>query len=94
MFPQTKLSEVKILIELSPEHYDDFLTSCADDLQREYAILRNGIIVKRQIEGTTRRLIKILCDESDARRLLTAAKSFDLPAVADIRWALDPLNGL
>jgi hypothetical protein len=84
---------VKILIELSPEYYDAFLTSCTGD-RREYAILKNGIIVSRQIEGATRRLVKILCDESDAQKLLTAAKSLDLPAVGEIRRALDPLFDL
>ena len=84
---------MKILIEMSPEHYDGLLEKCAHWLP-EYSILKNGVIVHRQVEGKERRMIAILCRELQAYTLLHAARTLYSPAADDIKRALDPLRDL
>jgi hypothetical protein len=38
---------MKLLIEMEPEHYDEFL-NCCSDIRPEYAILKNGIVLHTQ----------------------------------------------
>jgi hypothetical protein len=84
---------VKLLIEMDPEHYDEFLNWCSD-IRPEYAILKNGVVVHRTIDNEDRRTIAILCDEIEAQKLLVTAEVLHLPAAQDIASALDPLREL
>ena len=85
---------MKILIEMAPEHYDGLLNGVGAQQRPEYRTLKNGVVVDRQIEGEVRRVVEVVCDESVAQKLLAAAESLRLPAVVDIRKALDPLRDL
>ena len=82
-----------MLIEMSPEHYDSFLRKC-ETQQPEYSLLQNGVVVRRQIDGTERRMIAILCEQFQAYNLLHAARALYFPAVEDINKSLDPLHEL
>jgi hypothetical protein len=84
---------VKLLIEMDPEHYDEFLNWCSD-IRPEYAILKNGVVVHRTIDNEDRRTIAILCDEIEAQKLLVTAEVLHLLAAQDIASALDPLREL
>jgi hypothetical protein len=84
---------VKLLIEMDPEHYDEFLNWCSN-IRPEYAILKNGVVVHRTIDNEDRRTIAILCDEIEAQKLLVTAEVLHLLAAQDIASALDPLREL
>jgi hypothetical protein len=84
---------VKLLIEMDPEHYDEFLNWCSD-IRPEYVILKNGVVVHRTIDNEDRRTIAILCDEIEAQKLLVTAEVLHLLAAQDIASALDPLREL
>lgn len=84
---------MKLLIEMDPEHYDEFLNWCSD-IRPEYAILKNGVVVHRTIDNEDRRTIAILCDEIEAQKLLVTAEVLHLLAAQDIASALDPLREL
>ena len=79
---------MKVLIEMTPEHYDGFLERCPDDWSTEFAILKNGMVVNREIDGNERRMIVIYCDEIQAETLLSAARILSVPAEDDIVKAL------
>jgi hypothetical protein len=83
---------VKVLIEMTPEHYDGFLERCPDDWPTEFAILKNGMVVNREIDGNERRMIVIYCDEIQAETLLSAARILSVPAEDDIVKALPMLH--
>lgn len=79
---------MKILIDMSPEHYDGFLTKCHDTWLPEYSILKNGVVIRRQIDGAERRRIAVLCEMHQAYNLLVLARSLRSPVAEDIRKAL------
>jgi hypothetical protein len=81
---------MKVLIEISPEHYASFLEKCDTDF-REYSLLKNGVVLRREVDGTERRMIAILCEQFQAYILLFAARALYFPAVEDINRSLDPL---
>ena len=83
---------MKVLIEMTPEHYDGFLEKCPDDWSTEFAILKNGMVVNREISGNERRMIVIYCDEIQAETLLSAARILSVPAEDDIVKALPMLH--
>ncbi|HMF48179.1 MAG TPA: hypothetical protein VK603_06020 [Candidatus Saccharimonadales bacterium] len=83
---------MKVLIEMTPEHYDGFLERCPDDWSTEFAILKNGMVVNREIDGNERRMIVIYCDEIQAETLLSAARILSVPAEDDIVKALPMLH--
>jgi hypothetical protein len=83
---------MKLLIEMTPEHYDGFLDRCPDDWPTEFAILKNGMVVNREIGGIERRMIVIYCDEIQAETLLSAARILSVPAEDDIVKALPILH--
>jgi hypothetical protein len=63
---------VKLVIAISPEHYDPFLKECEIG-SREYTSLKNAIVALSSNDGHERRIIQILCDEDEAAHLLDAA---------------------
>jgi hypothetical protein len=78
---------VEIVIEMIPEHYDAFVAKC-DIASREYAILKNGVVVRNQKIGE-QRVIGILCDKVEAARLLYAATLLYPEAIPFIAAAID-----
>ena len=80
---------MKILIDMSTEHYDGLLNKCIDTWPAEYVTLKNGVVIRRQIEGVERRWIAILCEKHQAHNLLILARSLQPPVVEVIRKTLD-----
>jgi len=63
---------MKVLIELSIEHYD-LLVAEWHKAPREYAILKNSIVAQDPATNPDRRIVKILCDEDEAISLMNKA---------------------
>lgn len=63
---------MKVVIEISPEHYDGFVKEC-DVSSAQYTILKNGIVTCDQSGGIEQRRIVILCEEENAVALLDYA---------------------
>ena len=68
---------------LSLPIYDGFIDRC-DEASREFAILKNGVIVRRPKEDHFERLLAIRCDMVDADRLLFLATTIYPDAVQEI----------
>jgi len=57
---------MKILVDLSPEHYDRILNEFSEE-SRMYAILKNGLVL-HHFEGSNEfRTVEILCEKFHAR---------------------------
>jgi len=80
---------MKLLIEMTPEHYDEYLKMICSDWPQVYSILKSGIVIRKEIEDSERRMIQILCEEDKAYVLLRGAAAFSLAAANDIRKSLD-----
>jgi hypothetical protein len=75
------------MIEMFAERYDGFVARC-DIASREYAILKDGVII-RDHTSDEQRVIGILCDEADAARLRLVASLVYPEAVLAITTAID-----
>jgi len=60
----------------------------------EYTILRRAVAIRRKLNDDLRPTIAILCEETEAGRLLVAAESPHVPAVKEIRQSLGVLRDL
>jgi hypothetical protein len=77
---------VKMIIEMSLDHYDRFLEKC-DASSREYEILKNSLIV-RQPKNSDERIIEIPCEVPEAQMLLATARRLYPDAVSAIEEAI------
>ena len=78
---------MKILIDISPEHYDRLLSRFTEE-SRMYAILKNGLLLHHFEAGKEFRTVEILCDKIDARMILAVSEMVCPEAVAEIAEAL------
>jgi len=78
---------VKILIDISPEHYDRILSEFTED-SRMYAILKNGLVIHHFEASNEFKTVDILCDKFHARMILAAAEIFCPEAAAEIEEAI------
>jgi len=78
---------VKILIDISAEHYDRILSEFTEE-SRIYAILKNGLVIHRFEAGNELRTVEILCEKFHARMILAAAEIYCPEAAAGIREAI------
>ena len=78
---------MKIIIEMFAERYESFVARC-DIASREYAILKNGVII-RDHTSDEQRVIGVLCDEADAARLQLVATLVYPEAVLAITTAIE-----
>ena len=79
---------MKILIDISPEHYDR-ITECEfAEESRMYAILKNGLVIHYFEAGNEFRTVEILCEKFHARMILAAAEMYCPEAVAEIEEAI------
>jgi hypothetical protein len=78
---------VKILVDISPEHYDRILSEF-DEESRIYAILKNGLVLHHFEADREIRTVEILCDKFHARMILAAAEMYCPEAVAEIEEAI------
>jgi hypothetical protein len=73
----------RVSIEMSLPAYDGFIEQCQES-SREYAVLKNGVIVRRKKDGHFQRFVKIQCTHEDAEKLLLLAVKTCPDIVADI----------
>ena len=78
---------MKILIDISPEHYDRILSEFTEE-SRIYAILKNGLVIHHFEAGNEFRMVEILCDKFHARMILAAAEIYCPEAAAEIEEAI------
>jgi hypothetical protein len=78
---------VKILIDISPKHYDRLLSEFTEE-SRIYAILKNGLVIHHFEGGNESRTVEILCDKFPARMILAAAEVYCPEAAAEIEEAI------
>jgi hypothetical protein len=56
---------LKILIDISPEHYDRLLSEFTEE-SRIYAILKNGLVIHDLKAGEVSKTVEILCEKFHA----------------------------
>ena len=78
---------MKILIDISPEHYDRLLSEFTEE-SHIYATLRNGLVIHHFEAGNEIRTIEILCDKFHARMILAAAEIYCPEAAIEIEEAI------
>ena len=78
---------MKILIDISPEHYDRLLSEFTEE-SHIYAILKNGLVIHHFEAGNEFRTVEILCDKFHARMILAVAEVYCPEAVAEIEEAI------
>ena len=78
---------MKILIDISPEHYDRLLSEFTEE-SHIYAILKNGVVIHHFEAGNKLRTVEILCEKFHARMILAAAEMYCPEAAAEIEEAI------
>jgi hypothetical protein len=78
---------VKILLDISPEHYDRILSEL-DEESRIYAILKTGLVLHHFEAGNDIRTVEILCEKFHERMILAAAEMCCPEAVTEIEEAI------
>ena len=76
---------MKILLDISPEHYDRILSEF-DEESRIYT--KNGLVLHHFEGGNDIRTVEILCEKFHARMILAAAEMYCPEAVAEIEEAI------
>jgi hypothetical protein len=77
-------SSMKIMIQMSPEHYDGLLSKVPTE-SVAYSVLKNGIVESQAEGGNERRVIDILCEPTEAEILLGVANELWPKAASEIR---------
>ena len=78
---------MKILVDISPEHYDRLLSQFTEE-SRIYAILKNGLVIHYFAAGNEIRMVEIFCDKFHARMILAAAEIYCPEAAAEIEESI------
>jgi hypothetical protein len=78
---------VKILIDISPEHYDRLLSEFSEE-SRIFTILKNGVVIHHFEAGAEFRTVEIFCEKYHARMILAAAEIFCPEATSAIEEAI------
>jgi hypothetical protein len=81
------ISAMKILLEISPEHYDRLLRGISEKSVL-YGVLKNGVIVQPAKSRTGSKMVEILCDKFHARMIGALAKNLSPQAVPQIEKAI------
>ena len=78
---------MKILVDLSPEHYDRILDEFSEE-SRLYAVLKNGLVLHHFEGSNDFRTVEVLCDKFHARMILAAAEMYCPEAAAEIEESI------
>jgi hypothetical protein len=73
----------RVTIEMLLPAYDGFVEKC-EETSREFAVLKNGLILRRKKDGQSERFVKIECTVEDAEKLLLLAIKMCPDLVGDI----------
>jgi len=76
-----------VIIEMLLPIYDGFVDKC-DQSSREYAVLKNGLIIRRPKGDHFERIVEIKCDMDDADKLFLLASKVYPEALEDIIKAI------
>jgi hypothetical protein len=76
-----------VIIEMLLPVYDGFVDKC-DQSSREYAVLKNGLIIRRPKGDHFERIVEIKCDMDDADKLFLLASKVYPEALEDIIKAI------
>src|SRR5688572_17432966 len=63
---------MKVLIDLPLDKYERFIAAC-DPTCREYAVLKNSIVLGFPATDPSQRIVKLMCNEDDVLKLLIAS---------------------
>jgi len=77
------LPPMKILLEISPEHYDRLLSGISEN-SLLYTVLKNAVVTNRNDAGRGDKMIEILCEKFHARMLRALAENLSPQAVPQI----------
>jgi hypothetical protein len=75
---------MKTLLEMPGDQFDLLLAGCRET-DREYAILKNGLVTPYGEYAESPRTAVILCDEAEAKLLIALAGKLGTDAVQRIR---------
>lgn len=78
---------MKILLEISPEHYDRLLSGISEKSSL-YSVLKNGVVINSTKAGGGSKMIEILCEKFHARMLRALAANLSPQAVPQIEKAI------
>src|SRR4030095_10059071 len=65
---------MKILLEISPDHYDRMLSGVSEK-SLLYGVLKDGVVIYPTKAGAGSRMIEILCEKFHARMLVALAEN-------------------
>jgi hypothetical protein len=78
---------LRVIIEMPLLVYDGLIDQC-NRSSREYAILKNGLIIRRPKGDHFERIVEIRCDMDDADKLFLLASKVYPEALEDIIKAI------
>ena len=78
---------MKILVKMSPEHYDRLLSGISEKSSL-YSVLKNGVVINSTTAGGGSKMIEILCEKFHARMLRALAANLSPLAVPQIEKAI------
>jgi hypothetical protein len=78
---------MKILLQISPEHYDRLLSGVSEKSSL-YGVLKNGVLTNPAKTSAGSKMIEILCEKFHARMLRTLAANLSPQAVPQIEKAI------
>lgn len=73
----------RVIIETPLQAYDGFIEHC-EESSREYAVLKNGLIFRREEHNHVERFVKVECTIEEAQQLLLLSIKNCHEVVADI----------
>ena len=78
---------VRILVDISMEYYEQMVNRVAEH-SRVHFILMNGVVVHDYQTGVRRRVVKILCNKSDAEMLRDATGTLCPEALPEMEQSI------
>ena len=78
---------MRILVDISLEYYEQMVNRVAEH-SRLHSILMNGVVVHDYQTGVRRRVVKILCNKSDAEMLRDATKTLCPEALPEMEESI------
>jgi hypothetical protein len=78
---------VRIFVDILPGHYNRIAVLAGRE-SRLFSVLMNGVIVYDRGTEPPRKLVKVLCEKSDAEMLLDAAKTLCPEATAQMEKSI------
>ena len=78
---------MRILVDISLEYYEQMVNRITEH-SRVHSILMNGVVVHDYQTGVRRRVVKTLCNKSDAEMLRDATETLCLEALPEFEQSI------